>query len=46
MFRLDDIALVADLDLETGGGTDAGTGTIVVECATYSDGLPPGFGSD
>ena len=46
VFRVDDVALVTDLDLSTGEATAAGTGTIVVECATYSDGLPPGYGSD
>lgn len=45
VFRIDDVALVTDLDLETGVGTAAGVGTVVIECASYEDGLPPGFGS-
>lgn len=45
VFRVDGLALVTDLDLTTGNATAAGTGTVVVECAAYADGLPPGFGS-
>jgi len=45
VFRIDQIALVTGLDLETGDATDAGVGTVVVECADYAEGLPPGFGS-
>ena len=41
--RADDIALVTDLDLDTGEGVDAGTGTVVVECRSYAEELPPGF---
>ncbi len=45
VFRVDNLPLVTGLDLTTGDATNAGIGTIVVECATYVDGLPPGFGS-
>ncbi len=41
--RVDDVALVTDLNLETGIGTDAGLGTIVVECRSYAKDLPAGF---
>ncbi len=43
ILRVDDAALVTDLDLETGQGTDAGVGSIVIECRAYEDELPPGF---
>ena len=43
ILRVDDAALVTDLDLETGEGTDAGIGSVVVECRAYEDELPPGF---
>ena len=46
VFRVDGIALVTGLDLETGEATDAGTGTIVVDCGSYAEGLPPGFVSN
>lgn len=45
VYRFDGVDLVIDLDLETGTGSPAGTGTVVVECAAYAEGLPPGFGS-
>ncbi|MEO0492790.1 MAG: hypothetical protein AAF081_05170 [Actinomycetota bacterium] len=41
--RVDDVALVTDLDLTTGEGTDAGVGTVVVECRSYEAELPVGF---
>lgn len=43
VLRVDDVVLVTDLDLETGAGTDAGLGSIVVECRSYQRDLPPGF---
>jgi len=46
VYRIDDIVLRADLDLTTGEGIDAGVGTVVVECATYTEGLPDGVVSD
>lgn len=46
VFRIDDVALVTDLDLRTGEAADAHRGTIVVECTSYVDGLPSGFGSE
>lgn len=46
VYRIDEIALRADLDLTTGEGIDAGVGTVVVECATYTEGLPVDFVSD
>lgn len=45
VYRVDDVEFVTDLDLTTGVGTEAGPGTIVVECGSYATGLPPGFGS-
>lgn len=45
VFRIDDVSLVTDLDLFTGDAVDAGRSTIVVECTSYVDGLPPGFES-
>ncbi len=41
--RADDISLVTDLDLTTGTGVDAGVGSIVIECRSYAEELPPGF---
>ena len=43
VLRVDDVPLVTDLDLETGAGIDAGTGSVVVECRSYEAELPPGF---
>ena len=43
ILRVDDIALVTDLDLDTGEGIGAGTGSVVVECRAYETELPPGF---
>lgn len=43
ILRVDDIALVTDLDLETGEGTDAGVGSVVIECRAYEAELPSGF---
>ncbi|MEM9203544.1 MAG: hypothetical protein AAGC53_18035 [Actinomycetota bacterium] len=43
ILRVDDVALVTDLDLETGEATDAGLGTVVVECRSYETELPSGF---
>jgi len=42
--RADDVALVRDLDLESGESTPAGVGTLVVECRAYLDELPDSFG--
>ncbi len=44
VIRADDVVLVGDLDLETGDATDAGLGTLVIECRDYLDELPESFG--
>ena len=41
--RVDDISLVTGLDLTTGDGTDAGVGSVVIECHSSIEALPPGF---
>ncbi|HAB56803.1 MAG: hypothetical protein CL433_08135 [Acidimicrobiaceae bacterium] len=41
--RVDDISLVTGLDLKTGDGTDAGVGSVVIECRSSIAALPPGF---
>jgi hypothetical protein len=43
VLRVDDIALVTDLDLESGTSVDAGVGSVVVECRAYEAELPSGF---
>ena len=43
VLRVDDVELVTDLDLDTGDGTPAGTGSVVVECRAYETELPSGF---
>ncbi|MEC8687710.1 MAG: hypothetical protein VXX74_06585 [Actinomycetota bacterium] len=41
--RVDDISLVTGLNLTTGDGTDAGVGSVVIECRSSIEALPPGF---
>ncbi len=43
ILRVDDVALVSGLDLETGEATDAGVGSVVIECRAYETDLPSGF---
>ena len=41
VLRFDDVDFVSDLDLQTGAFTPAGVGSVVVECRSYEDELPP-----
>lgn len=41
VLRFDDVDFVSDLDLETGEFTPAGVGSVVVECRSYEEELPP-----
>ena len=42
VIQAEGIAFVRDLDLETGGGTPAGDGSLHVTCGGYERGTPPG----
>ncbi len=43
VLRVDDVALVTELDLDTLTGIPAGLGSVVVECREYLDELPADF---
>jgi len=42
VIQADGISFMRDLDLETGGGTPAGSGSLHVTCGAYERGEPPG----